>query len=452
MRYLKFPLLGALFFLVASAGAQGETPSTPTPLPLESPLSLDDALKIAFQNHGDVGAAQQSLAASAQRVTGAKANRAPQLSATVGTNYQNGRIISSPIVQNGSVSTTTTGVALSQNIFDSGRTKYAVRSARANAGAQLGNLGTARNSLGFEVAERFYEQLRQERLVAQRREQIEVAQTQLAQIQAQIEAGTSPRSDLAGARVTLSQAQFDLVTAQNDLTNAIAQLRNALGLERGAALKLAYQTPQTFEAGPDVPAALELANQRRPDLLAARAQIAASEAAYRSAKIEARPNVSATAGYNIDPRETGDRRLSVGATVAIPIFDAGGRESEARAAYNELQSAQIRLTQNQRDVQTEVETALTNIAGQIQRLENARELVANAQNNLETATERYKAGVGIALDVTTASSQLFQAQTSLASAEFDYQIARSNLDRATGRFAWENETTPDANAVIEALR
>lgn len=456
MRYFKFSLLGALCSLIGSANAQGEVPSIEVAPPQapqpEAPLTLDDALKIAFQNHGDVAAAQESLAASAQRVTSARANRAPQLSGTIGTDYQNGRLFSAPVTQNGTISTLTTGVALSQNIFDSGRTKYAVRGARANAGAQLGNLGTARNSLGFEVAQRFFEQLRQERLVSQRRGQVEVAQSQLDQIQAQIEAKTSPRSDLSGARVTLSQAQFDLVTAQNDLANAVAQLRNALGLERGPALQLAYQTPQTFESGPPVADVIELANTRRPDLLASRAQIAASEAAYRSARIEARPNISASAGYNIDPRSTGDRRLNFGATVAIPLFDAGGRKSEARAAYDDLQSAQIRLTQTQRDVQTEVETALTNIAGQIERLKNARELVINAQNNLETATERYRAGVGIALDITTASSQLFQAQTSLASAEFDYQIARSNLDRATGRFAWENETLPDTNAVIEALR
>ena len=418
----------------------------------EKPLSLEEAIQIAFKNHGDVGAARETLSAAAQRVTSAKSNRAPQLSGTIGTNYQNGQTVSSPFVQNGTTSTFTTGIALSQNLFDSGKTKYAVRQSRANAASQLGGLGSARTSLAFEVAQRFFEQLRQQKLVSQRESQLALAQTQLSQIEAQIEAGAAPRSDLAGARVTVSQARFDLVTARNDLQNAVVNLRNALGLERGAPLNLAYESPQKFEIALELAKELEIARSRRPDLLSLRSQIRAVEAALKSAQIDARPNVSASAGYNLDPRETRDRRFTIGATVSLPILDGGGRKSLARAAQDELESAQIRLAQGEKDVETEVETALTNIAGQIERLQNARELVLSATQNLETATEKYRAGVGIALDVTSAASQLFTAQTSLTSAEFDFQIARSNLERATGAFAWETEAAPDANAVIESLR
>ena len=434
------PLCALLLVWISPAHAQ------------EKPLTLEEAIKTAFQNHGDIGAARETLSAAAQRVTSAKSARSPQLSGTIATNYQNGPFISSPFAQNGTNSTFTTGIALSQNLFDSGKTKYAIRQSRASAASQLGGLGSARNSLAFEVAQRFFEQLRQQRLLSQREAQLALAQTQLAQIEAQIEAGAAPRSDLAGARVTVSQARFDLVTARNDLQNAVANLRNVLGLERGATLDLAYESPQNFDSKLELSKELELARSRRPDLLSLRAQIRASEAVLQSAQIDARPNVSASAGYNIDPRETRDRRFTIGATVSLPILDGGGRKSLARAAQDELQSARIRLAQSERDVETEVETAFTSIAGQIERLQNARELVQSATQNLETATEKYRAGVGIALDVTSAASQLFTAQTSLASAEFDYQIARSNLERATGRFAWETEVAPDANAVIEALR
>ncbi len=420
--------------------------------PENAPLSLEAAQRIAFANRGDVVAARLNLAGAAQRVTGAKAGRAPQLSGTLGTNYQNGRLLSTPIVQNGVVSTFSSGVAVSQNIFDSGRTKVAVRQARANAGAQLGGLGSARNSLAGDVATRFFEQLRQARLVTQRQNQLEVARTQLNQIQARIDVGDAPRSDLSGARVTLSQAQFDLATARNALRNAQANLRNALGLDSGAPLQLAYESPQDFAAEVELAAALELALSRRPELLTLRQQILQNQATLKSAKIEARPNIAASAGYNLDPREVGNRRFNIGATVSIPFLNGGGRKSLVRAAQDDVLAAQIRLAQGEKDARTEVEIAITNIAGQIDRLQNARELVRDAQQNLDTATGRYNAGLGIALDVTTASSQLFQAQTSLISAEFDYQLGRSNLDLATGRFAWENETVPDVNASVEALR
>lgn len=421
-----------------------------------APLSLLDAQKLAFQNHGDVAAARLGLVGAAQRVTGAKAARAPQLSATLGTDYQNGRVLGSSFSQNVSGSTLTTGIAVSQNIFDSGRTTASVRQARAGAGVQLGALGSARNDLASEVSRRFFEQLRQTRLVAQRQNQLEVARSQLNQIQARIDVGESPRSDLSGARVTLSQAQFDLVTARNDLRNAGASLRNALGLERGDPLVLAYNGTQNSIFSTELPtelrAATQLALARRPELLTLRQQILGNQASLQSARIEARPNLSASAGYNLDPREVGNRRFNIGASVSIPFLDGGGRKSIVRAAQNDVEASRIRLAQAEKDAATEIEIAFTNLAGQIQRLDLARELVRDAQENLDTATGRYGAGIGIALDVTTASSQLFQAQTSLIGAEFDLQLARAEIDRATGRFAWENETAPDVNASIEALR
>lgn len=95
-----------------------------------APLSLLDTQILAFRNHGDVAAAQRSLQGAAERITGAKAGRAPQLSGTLGTNYQNGRLLSTPIVQNGVTSTFTSGIAVSQNLFDSGKTAASVRQAR----------------------------------------------------------------------------------------------------------------------------------------------------------------------------------------------------------------------------------------------------------------------------------------------------------------------------------
>lgn len=424
-------------------------------------LSLLDAQRLAFRNHGDVAAARLSLAGAAQRVTSAKAGRAPQLSGTVGTNYQNqsGQLLGTPTLGvptnqfgNFTNSTFTTGVNVSQNIFDSGRTTVAVRQARAGAGAQLGGLGSARNSLANEVSTRFFEQLRQTRLVAQRQNQLEVARNQLNQIQARIDVGDAPRSDLSGVRVTLSQAQFDLATARNALRNASANLRNSLGLERGEPLQLAYESPVDFALDAELLAATELALARRPELLTLRQQILQSQATLKGARIEARPNLSANASYNLDPRQTGNRGFNLGATVSLPFLNGGGRKSLVRAAQDDVQAAQIRLAQAERDARTEIEVALTNIAGQIDRLQLARDLVRDAQQNLDTATGRYAAGIGIALDVFTASSQLFQAQTSLISAEFDYQLGGAELDRATGRFAWENEVAPNVDASVEALR
>jgi outer membrane protein TolC len=473
----------------------------PAPSLPSGPLSLEDALGIAFANQGDVLAAQKQLSASTERITVARSARAPQLLATIGTNYLNtsstissfnpgtipipvnpgtgtggtgtggtgtggtgtggtgtggtgtgtptgtgtgtggtgtgvgtGTNTGTSTVYSSTGTTTTTGLALTQNLFDSGRVRESVRQSRALQAITRGNLGTTRINLAYAVAQRFFEQLRQATLVAQRQNQLVVASQSLNQIQAQITAGTSPRSDLLGAQVNVSQARFDLTTARNALRTAQVDLRQSLGLETGAPLEL-----QSALAPPPEPAPTEellrLARTRRPDLASAGAQITQSQSQLRSAQIEARPSVAANLNLNLDPRRSRNRNLGIGATLSIPLFDAGGRRASVRAARDELEAARLRLGQLQKSADAQVQGAAINVSGQIARVEVARELVASAQNNLDVARGRYSAGVGIALDITTAQSQLFQAQTSLTGAQFDLQVGLANLDLATGRYA-----------------
>jgi outer membrane protein TolC len=58
---------------------------------------------------------------------------------------------------------------------------------------------------------------------------------------------------------------------------------------------------------------LSEARRLRPDLLQARASIQQAESSVSLAKIESRPQITASAGYNIDPRSTADRGFTFGA-------------------------------------------------------------------------------------------------------------------------------------------
>jgi outer membrane protein len=184
------------------------------------------------------------------------------------------------------------------------------------------------------------------------------------------------------------------------------------------------------------------AQRLRPELLLARAAVEQNEAALALAKIAQRPQVTASTGYNLDPRSMGDRRLQVGVGLSIPIFDGGAKRAEVRASQDELGASRINLEQTIKDVVADVETAYVDISGQVERIANARVLVEQAQTSLATATERYQLGLGIVLDVINAQTQLFNAQTSATQAFYDYEIARANLDRAAGRFAWSDPGQP----------
>lgn len=476
------------------------TSATATP-DVAAPLSLEESIRIALRRHGDPRASAQGFEAARQGVTSARAALFPEVAASVGTNYRNGsRTTTTTTTTNNSGTnvissgSTTTGLSVSQNIFDSGRTRQRINQANARALGAAGTYGNARNSLAFNVAAAFFDQLRQGKLVAQREGQVALATQQLEAINAQIEAGTTARADAQTVQVTLSQARFDLATARNNLGTAQVNFRNMLGLGAGPALPL-RESPLAMEAGlpepaplnstapdaaattpaadgapvaegapiatptapvvapspaealllaplPSVPQLRPLADylaeagRLRPDLLQSRANLQSGEAAIRLAQIERRPQITASANYDIDPRNVGSRGLNLGAGVSIPIFDAGGRRADVRAAQADQEANRARLGQLGKDVAADVESSYVGISGEVGRIANARILVQQARVNLSNSSEKYRLGLGTVLDITNAQTQLFSAQTSLTSAVYDFELARANLDRAVGRFAW----------------
>ncbi len=453
-------------------------PALAQPVP-DAPLSLEESIRLALHANGDPNAAARSFEAARQNVASARAAYAPEITANLNSDYRNSRNGSNNSNNSSNSTSTTTrsnnsstfvtsgtssNVTVSQNIFDAGRIRQRVNQASARAVGAAGSYGGTRNSLAYEVASAFFEQLRQQKLVAQRAGQVALAARQLEAIQAQIEAGTVARADAQTVQVNLSQARFDLVTARNNLNSAQTNFRNTLGLTRGPALRLQESslavetglpapdsTTTTLPTTPDgilnaplpkVPVLAPLddfvaqAARLRPDLVQSRADVQSGEAAVKLAQIETKPQITASASYNIDPRQTGTRGFNLGAGVSIPVFDGGGRRADVKAAQADLEANRLRLAQLQKDVAADVETSFVEIGGQVERLANARVLVEQARVNLENASEKYRLGLGTVLDVTNAQTLLFNAQTSLTGAVYDYELARANLDRSVGRFAW----------------
>ena len=501
----------ALFFNGAPAVAQVAIATAPD---LTQPLSLEASIRIALANNGQTGASALQARAAREGVTSARAAGLPQVTGNIGYNYLNQR--TSVFVPNfgtgtggvipggtGNVpvvtgtngiqvftnSATTTDIAVTQNIFDGGRTRQLVRGARAQTQSAIGALGGARGGLAFTVAQRFYEQLRQQKLTEQFEAQVELAKQQVEQVRAQIEVGTVARVDILSVQVTLRQRQFDLVSARNNLAQARVNFRNALGLPAGPALQLVEsdrvsqiapvtQQPRRLDdvpagvavpplsqlgttdlldvAPPDVPELEPLENYKaqaralRPDLVQSRAAVAQGQSSLALASIENRPQVSSSVGFNLDPRSSAERRVQLGVGLSVPIFNGGALSANKRAAGEQLEASRIALAQTEKDAEAEVEASYLDIAGQVERIANARVLVEQAQLNLETATERYRLGLGIVLDVTNAQTQLFSAQVSATQSVYDYEIARAALDRAVGRFAWADPgVEPPAVAPVE---
>jgi outer membrane protein TolC len=191
----------------------------------------------------------------------------------------------------------------------------------------------------------------------------------------------------------------------------------------------------------------EEALARRPELLGSKDRIQAAEEALKAARALNYGNVNAvgTAAYTWwsrveivsakgNPNNPGAQVgwWGAGVTSAFPLFTGGrieGQIDEAAARKGEVK-ASTRAIANDVILQV-MESYLSKLTAE-QQLKVTRERVAHAREALTLARERYKAGLGTILDVTTATADLLAAELGLADAQYDYQASGAALAYATG--------------------
>lgn len=438
----------ALLSLTASVGrAQQGDPAAP-----QAEVSIGRAIAVAIENHGRVEAAASAIDAARQRIRQVRTGTIPRVDGEVsyrgrGTSNLGGIFGGEPSQVVGtrrvSVDTDSTTfdrglqprISLNYNVYDGGETRTAVRQAQAGLDNTAGGLSTVKNNLAFDVTARYLGQLRAVRLLELRETQERLAEAQLRRVEANIEVGRSPRSDLALALSDLRNRQVDRIQAQNDLEVSANALRNAMGLEAGPPLRL-VELRQSEAALGKLTELQAAAEAQRPEVGQAEARVRSAEASISLARIQRRPRLDATFAFNVNSSNAFQRGdFAVGAALSMPLWDAGRSHSVEQQARADAAAAGADLRQLRKDIQAEVVEGYLNLVSSRQRLDASKLAVEAARVNLENSMARYEAGAQGAsvIEVITAQTQYATAHTNAIQALYDVYLAEAQLARAIGR-------------------
>lgn len=123
---------------------------------------------------------------------------------------------------------------------------------------------------------------------------------------------------------------------------------------------------------------------------------------------------------------------TIGLRLQVPIFS--GLAVNYRVQQRQIQ---LRITENnkqslEKEINLEVEQALINLHNSVQSFNIQKENVALAQQNLEVLRAEYQAGLALNVEVTTAESDLINAQTNYYRAVYIALISKADYDRAVG--------------------
>jgi outer membrane protein len=429
--FMKKLLLFLVYFGVCIGVCFGSIPparaGAEEPISKGETLNLQRCIAIAFSMHPGIQAAAGTLRAGESRIGQARSGYYPQLSGAASYNRTD------PMTSAGQVyDSYSSSVSLSQNLYDFGRTSTQVKIQEFSRDSSRSDLDNVRTQVSFGVKQAYFGLLQTGKNRDVSLEVVRQFQQHLDQAKAFFEVGTKPKFDVTKAEVDLSNAKLTLIRAENAFRLGRVALNNAMGLPDAPDYEVADQL-SSERVAIDLEETIRKAYDRRPDLKAVAVKKQSLEQGIELARKAYYPFVTGNAGYGWGGGSFPlDQGWSFGAQLNVPLFSGfltKYQVAEAKANLDVLAANETLLRQT---IDQDVRQAWLNLQEAAERSAAAALIVRQAEENLELANGRYASGVGSPIEVTDALVAASNAKLAQISALYDYKLAQSSLEKATG--------------------
>ena len=332
----------------------------------------------------------------------------------------------------------TIGPAASWELDVAGGIRHNAAAARDEVqAAEASRIGT-RIVVVSDAADAYFQVRGYQDRIAIARNQVETDEHLLKLVQNRYDAGAATKREISQAQALLQQARSTLPPLQLALEKQLNRLDVLMGAQPGT-------DARELDAVMPVPSIPSIPNQgpvdvlrRRPDIIAAERQLAASNERIRVALADYYPKISLAGVLGFDSLNSGSLFTSGGfqpaavAGLRWRLFDFGRVNAEVKQARGASAEALIDYRQAVLKAAEDVENALASLSeteaysmevqAEVQSLTRARDL----------SQEAYRAGSITLTDVLDADRQLLTAQDQLASNRVDAARAAVGVFRSFG--------------------
>ena len=378
----------------------------------------------ASTNNAELTSARSNQRAAEARVQAARSGYFPRVSASA--DY---RDVSGPAVVPGSVYVA--GATATQNLFAGFQDVARVEQASANAQVAQIDLVLVRARLSRDL--KFaYASLRYVQEAVTLTEAIARRTGEnLRLVQLRFEGGRENKGSLLLTQATLKQSQFDNLQARQAIPSVQAQLARALG----------RATPEGLRAIDDVPVSPPPVNPNFIALAAAVPEYRRAEAQESAARADVRINRSGfyptldlygTYGREGSDWFPDDSRRTVGATLAIPIFNGGRDYYGVEAASAALSAASFTRGDAERSALVRLRQAYAAYVEAIERVQVDEAFLEAATTRADIARSKYASGLMSFEDWDRIENDLIQRQKNLLLSRRDRVTAEANWEQTQG--------------------
>ncbi len=409
-------------------------------------LSIEDAVNLALAQNTSLHIVEKGEATARAELKSARG--ANSFAVTASGAYTHSKYSSADF--NGGA---TTSVSASLPIYSGGKNEARIKS--SEIGVDSARLATARRreNLRYEVIKAYYNVLQAKRTVEIDQESVDKYQAHLTNVEQLYRAGSKARLDVLRSSVELSNARQTLIKAQNDYEVEVIALKNLLCLDQREPLTLT----EDFHYVPFYPpmeSCVAYAFTNRKDLIIDTYTLEQKKLAVDIAAAGYLPQVSlsasAGASHDFRPRKEDGQNYSAAIRVSWNIFDSGVTEAAMDQAKTALEVAELNLRKDKEDIDQAVRQAYYSMREAQRRLISTKAAVSEAEEDYYIATEKYRAGQGILLDIMDAQLALSTAKLNYISAQYDYARHQAALENASGLSIGDSHDLIDPEAAARA--
>ena len=445
----KNALLIALVGIAAAGSASAQQPAPAAQRPVQV-ITLEQAIEIGLERNPTLQIAENTSELDAITVRQQQMSFLPNLNANTSTSQSYGRAFNQDEgrIVNQTTSSVSGGLQSSVTLFNGFSNNASLAQARLNQSAGVHEVARSRQTVVFTVMSNYLALIEQQEQVAVQQENLAAQQAQEAQIQAYVDAGARPISDLYQQQATTANSQLGVVQARRALELARMALIRTLHLD--PLQEYRFEQPALGDttgaaAAVDVAALAARALASRPDLSAAQTRVAAAQQQMRIASASRWPSVSLSMGYNSSFNTANDdpffdqldarRGGSFGLGFSLPVFDRNASRLARQRAAIQVENAQINLENARQTVAIEIRTAALDLQSTQEQLRVAELQPRAADLALQTTQQRYNVGAANIVELTLARAARVQAASDLVNARYGLTFQSRLMDYYLGNLA-----------------
>lgn len=450
--------------------------------------SLERCVRYAQDNNITVQQAMASAKISQLSEKQAKSARLPNVSGGINAGKQFGRTIdptSNTFVTTG-VGFNSMSLDASVNLFNGGLIHHNVKQANWDVKAAVADAEQSANTLGLQVAQAFLTILLNEEQLENARRRVTQSDQQLNATLKLIEAGSTPLAEKFNLQAQKASDEQAAVVAQNNVDLAYLNLKQLLQLEPDFDLQI--ERPTVVIPADANPGGMSLtplygtAATTQPNIRAAGFRIKSAEEGIAIAKAAYYPSMQAFAqlrsNYStqffrpesitkienpvIPALINGEAALvtllgqtteipnniqrvkyftqldqnfgqTIGFSINVPIYSNGRNNLAVERARLNVLTAQMQSTQAQQTLKNDIQTAIANARAAKLQLEAAEKTFMARQTAFQNMEKRLSLGAVNSLDLTTAKTNMDNAENDLVRAKYDYLFRLKILDFYEGK-------------------